>query len=104
MCGHRDKRDARHFLFGACQAQAVERDLRQPGPELPAAGNKQAGNAVGAQGILKILRLAEHGRAATGHFFSLGRQPPSAKRLSKAPTFGEEGEWRLSNFGKRKDD
>jgi hypothetical protein len=33
ICRHRDDRDARDFLFGACQAQAVERDLGQPRPK-----------------------------------------------------------------------
>ena len=84
ICRHRDDRDPRYFLFCPCQPQAVERDLGQPRPELPGAGNEQGGDAVGAQGALEILRLPEYRRAATGSFLSTW--PPAS--LSQNAVYG----------------
>jgi hypothetical protein len=66
--GHRKESDPRRLLFGARQAQAVQRDLGQPRPKRAASGDEETGAALRAQSSFEILRFAEHRGDAARHF------------------------------------
>jgi hypothetical protein len=70
MGRHCDKGDARQLLFGARQAQAVERDLGQPRPKWAGSGYEETDAALRVQGSLEILHFAEYRGNATRHFSS----------------------------------
>jgi hypothetical protein len=67
---HHDKRNPCLRLLESRQPQVHEPELGQSRPELAAVGDQHPGDAVRAQGSLKILRFTKDRRAAARHSFS----------------------------------
>ena len=68
--GHHDKGDPRQVFLCSQQPQALQRDLGQPRPKPAGTGDQVPGNALLAQGSLKIIRFTKNRREGAWHFSS----------------------------------